>query len=116
MGIQKHSGWMLEWTAYLHTAIGLILFWKPVSDIAAAGVWNAVGRDIDRSNAIWFLFFGVLLWNIARMLRWLTTRQSIPIPRFVGWQILIFSIIGAICMPVSGFWLVIPQAIYMLKR
>ncbi|MBD0379553.1 DUF6463 family protein [Paenibacillus sedimenti] len=116
MPIQKHSGWMLEWTSYIHTAIGLLLFWKPVSDMVKAGVWNSVDLAIDRSNAFWFLFSGVLLWIIGRMLRWLTRKQGIPIPRFVGWQLLIFSIVGAICMPISGFWVVIPQGIYILKR
>lgn len=116
MVIQKHSGWMLEWTAYIHTAIGLLLFWKPVSELVLAGVWNGIGSAIDRSNAFWFLFFGVLMWVIARMLRWLTNEQGIPIPRFVGWQMLVLSVIGGICMPVSGFWLVILQAVYMLRR
>ncbi|MFD0695572.1 DUF6463 family protein [Paenibacillus sp. GCM10027628] len=37
-------------------------------------------------------------------------------PHFVGWQVFVLSIIGAICMPISGFWIVIPQALYILKR
>jgi hypothetical protein len=58
----------------------------------------------------------VLLWVIARILRWLTHTQGIPIPRFMGWQLIVLSLAGAICMPISGFWLVILQGIYILKR
>jgi hypothetical protein len=34
----------------------------------------------------------------------------------VGWHILILSVVGAILMPISGFWLVIPQGIYLIRK
>ncbi|MDQ0876254.1 hypothetical protein QFZ77_004913 [Paenibacillus sp. V4I3] len=116
MAIQKHSGWMMEWTSYIHNAVGLILFWKPISEMVKAGIWNSVDSSFDRSAAIWFLFFGVLLWIIGRMIRWMTKEKGLAIPRFVGWHILILSVVGAIIMPISGFWLVIPQGLYFIRK
>lgn len=116
MAIQKHSGWMMEWTSYLHNVVGLILFWKPLSEMVRAGVWNSIDHSFDRRAAFWFLFCGVLLWIIGRMMHWITKEKGIAIPRFVGWHLLIWSVVGIIILPISGFWLVILQGIYLLQK
>ena len=116
MHIQKHSGWMMEWTSYLHNAVGLFFYWTPLKGIVTAGVWNTVDQAYDRSSAFWFLMFGFMMWILGKMMRWSTMEKKIPLPPFVGHYLIVLSVIGVICMPVSGFWLVIPQGVYLLRK
>ncbi|WP_409340592.1 DUF6463 family protein [Paenibacillus sp. MBLB4367] len=118
MKVKLHSGTMLAWTAALHTAVGIVIYWNQIMDIANDGLINAVEPQLhaDRAAAFWFLLFGVLLFMVARFISWLIRVKGMDVPKFVGVYLLALSLIGVFCMPVSGFWLVIPQAILLIRR
>ena len=66
MAIQKHSGWMMEWTSYIHNAVGLILGWKPLSELVKAGVWNSIDHSFERIGSILVFilwFYDVDYWT-----------------------------------------------------
>lgn len=101
-------------TAVLHMLLGIVVFWQPLQAIVMSGVINSITPHYDRGMVFWFLLFGGLLWLLGHMTQWIETRYS-DVPRSLGWGLLGIALIGILVMPVSGFWLVIPQAYLLLK-
>ncbi|NOU94368.1 hypothetical protein GC093_14230 [Paenibacillus sp. LMG 31456] len=118
MKLKKYSGEMLAWTAALHTVVGIVVYWKQIADIASDGFINAIEPQLhaNRAAAFWFLSFGLLLFMLARLMNWLIRVKGTDVPKFVGVHLLVLSLIGVFFMPVSGFWLVIPQAVVIIRR
>lgn len=105
----KRSAYLLIATGILHNLIGLIFGFEVLSAIAREGFFNTVFMQFDREAIFWFLFsgFAIILWGVLIL-------QLEHIPRSFSLSLLILSTVGIIIMPLSGFWLVLPQAIYML--
>lgn len=114
-GIKRQSGLLLGWTGLLHIVVGVIIFWNPLKDIAAAGIFNAIGHDYEKTAAVWFLFSGFFILIGALLMGWVVKTKGLVLPKSVGWYLLAISVTGVILMPVSGFWLCIPQAYIILK-
>lgn len=115
-GIKRQSGLFLGLTGCLHIVIGFIIFWNPLNEIVSAGVFNAVGHDYPRAAAVWFQFSGLFMVFGALLMGWVVKTKGLELPKSVGWCLLAISVIGVILMPVSGFWLAMPQAYIILKK
>ncbi|WP_169082398.1 DUF6463 family protein [Paenibacillus sp. PL91] len=116
-GIKRQIGLLLMLTGLLHTAVGLFVFTKQLLPIAAEGVWNTVKEgQWERETAFWFMMFGFLLLLLGYLVNWLLKKKGISPPAAFGWLLLILSLIGSIAMPVSGFWLALPQAWILTRR
>lgn len=107
----KISGYLLIITSILHFIGGFVFFPEPLAEIAQAGWWNAVSPDpfnlnYEREAAFWFMMISPLLFLIGMLCCWIQ-EQQIKIPAFVGWSLLVVTIIGIAIMPVSGFWLLL---------
>jgi hypothetical protein len=113
--MKRYSGVLLIGTGYLHNIIGIYLFWSPLNEIVGDGLWNTIYPHYDRATAVWFLLFGMVILTLGHTIKWMN-QNGINIPRFIGWHLLGISVIGAFIDPVSGFWLVIPQAIILLQK
>lgn len=108
----KRSAYLLIATGILHNTIGLVFGVSVLADIFRAGLFNTVHPPYYEREAIfWFLFagFAMMLWGAL-----LLSMSHVPKVFSVG--LLVLCVLGAIMMPVSGFWLVIPQAVYMLVQ
>jgi hypothetical protein len=116
MNWKKRSGLLLILTSIIHNLIGIVLFWEPLVDIFQAGVFNSVAPHFDRATLFWFLLSGALMFILGHFMHWLVNDLKIEIPAFLGWHLLWLSIVGAFIIPASGFWLVLPQALIILKR
>lgn len=112
--IQRYSPLMMELTAYIHSAFGLILTWEIIWTIGSEGVVNTVYDQYDRQAAFWFMFTGAMMWLLARFMRWTVIRQHQSLPASLGWHLIILSAAGAIMMPESGLWLVLAQGIIIV--
>lgn len=112
--IQRYSPLMMELTAYIHSALGLILAWGTIRTIGSEGFVNTIAGQHDREAAFWFLFAGAMMWLLARFMRWTVVQQRQPLPASLGWHLITISAVGAIMMPISGFWLVLAQGIIMV--
>ncbi len=107
----KLSGYLLIITSILHFMGGFVFFPEPLAEIAQAGWWNAVSPDplnlnYEREAAFWFMMISPLLFILGMLCCWIQ-EQQIKIPVFVGWILLVVTIIGIVIMPVSGFWLLL---------
>jgi uncharacterized protein with PQ loop repeat len=108
----KLSGRLLILTGVIHTIVGLLIGYPYLLEMWQAGLWNSVDPHMSRVAIFWFLLFGFLLMMVGQVIS-TTTR---PVPKVFGWSLLAMSALGALMMPISGFWLVIPQALYLLWK
>jgi hypothetical protein len=113
--MQRLHGEMLIGTGLLHTVVGVGLYARPLVEIGRAGLVNSIDAHAERREAFWFLMTGALVVTLGHLTCWL---QRLPagVPPLLGWHLLGFAIPGVILMPISGFWLILPQAILILRR
>ncbi|NDJ77949.1 MAG: hypothetical protein GYB65_16995, partial [Chloroflexi bacterium] len=98
----------------LHCVVGLFFYAKPLGEIARAGFFNAADKTPARDGAFWFMFTGAMLLLLGEVVRW-THKRTGTLPASLGWGFLALSVVGALMMPVSGFWLVIPVSGLLLR-
>lgn len=105
--MKKYVGEIIIATAILHTIVGLILGYQPLLAIAQSGFFNSVDPHFDRMAIVWFLMFGVLLFLIGSLIRWIQP-QIDGLPNWLAWFLWLLAISGVILMPISGFWILFP--------
>lgn len=116
MNWKKRSGLLLMLTSVIHNLIGIVLFWEPLVDMFQAGLFNSVANQFDRATVFWFLLSGAMFFILGNFMHWLANDLNKEIPPFLGWHLLWLSIVGIFFLPASGFWLVLPQALIIIKR
>ena len=116
MKIWKYSGLMLIITGILHIILALLAGGEAFMEIYRNnGIFNSIARDnYYHQTAFWFLICGVLLIPFGQILHYYQKREQKPAPLSLGYSLLILSILGCIIMPVSGFWLFLPQALIII--
>lgn len=114
MKLWKYSGTYLTITGVLHTIVALAINWSIYKTIISNGLVNSIGNDFTKAFALWFLICGLLLIFWGQTLQYYLKKEQQPAPLFLGYAILILSIIGCIIEPVSGFWLFLPQALIII--
>ena len=107
----KLSAYLLIATGVLHNAIGFTIGAPVLGEIVREGFFNTIGMQPDRNAAFWFLLSG-----FALMLMGLLLLELRHIPKAFAWSLLTLSLMGVVLMPLSGFWLVLPQTFYMLRQ
>jgi Family of unknown function (DUF6463) len=114
MGLfMKHariSGYLLLVTGILHTLIGLVDGYPQLLAMAQDGFINTATASPEREAIFWFLVCGLALVLVGL----LALGYDRPLPASFGWGLLLLSLAGAFMLGPSGFFLVIPQAIYIL--
>jgi len=110
----KYSGIFLIATGILHSVVGIMLMYNDLWSILKDGLLNAVGDDVDRNLALWFLICGIFIIILGQILHYYIKKEQKPAPPFLGYWLLGLSVIGCIIAPATGFWLFIPQALIIL--
>jgi len=117
--MRRLCGPLLMATGVLHLLMGiLVLYSRPLADIARDGFFGAVepqtlASTFDREAAVWFVMFGLLTLILGGLVHWAQARTGF-LPAFLGWSVLLLSLVGLILMPLSGFWVVLPPAVMMI--
>jgi hypothetical protein len=83
-------------------------------EIGRAGFFNVIEHHPSRASLFWFLFTGLMMILCGQLCFWIERQLGRTLPAFVGWELLILSVIGAVLMPISGIWLILAQAIYII--
>jgi hypothetical protein len=116
----KPRRWIGRWllgVGILHTLLGLGTYIFSVVEILRAGLWNTVEPVQGRPEAFWFLAAGLQLILLGALVNWIEARSPREhLPLFLGWTLLGFAILGAVLIPVSGFWFLLPPAVGILVR
>lgn len=123
---KARSGLLLMATGALHQVVGLLAGLnlielpggggrKPLLEIAQAGVLAAVEPDLLRSAFVWFILFGFLVLMVGDLARrWERTGRSLPAA--FGAQVIALALLGIVLLPVSGFWLCLPQGAWIVMQ
>lgn len=111
-----------RWTGYwiigvgvLHSLFGFLVYSGGWAKILERGIWNSVDGELIREHAFWFTVFGFAAILIGSLMVWIE-RQSMRLPRFLGWSFVGTVVVVGLLMPVSGFWLLLPPGIAILRR
>lgn len=114
MKLWKYSGTFLTITGILHTIVALMLSKDIFAEMIRDGLINSTKGNYIRGYAFWFLIVGVILilWGIT--MQYYINKEQKPAPKFLGYAILLVTIIGCTIAPFSGFWLFLPQALIII--
>jgi len=110
----KYSGILLIITGFLHTIVALFLGYRDYIAMFRDGIFDSVGENSQRGLSFWFLICGIFIIFFGHTLHYYIKREQKPAPAFLGYYMLILSVLGCIMVPASGFWLFIPQALIIL--
>ena len=110
----RSIGTLLVGTGLLHIALGLAGGAKPLAGIRRDGVTNAVDPHPERQAWVWYMFTGWLLVALGQVVRWGQRRDGV-LPAALGWHLTAIGAVGAILMPLSGFWLILAQGVLALR-
>jgi Family of unknown function (DUF6463) len=114
--MRRLSGPLLMATGLLDLLYVLAFHSRQLAAIAQDGFFDAVETNpaqFDRETAFWHVTFGVTVLILGGLVGWAQERTG-TLPAFLGWSLLALGLSGVILMPVSGFWLILPQAMLML--
>lgn len=108
------SGYWLIFTSIIHVIVGIWIYGEPLSEIVRDGFFNSIAPnpfapDFAREDAFWFMTLTAFMIILAQLCFWANS-SKISLPKSIGWNLLITSIIGAIAIPISGFWLLMVPA------
>lgn len=106
--------WLLA-VAAVHSLFGLIVFAPVLRAMLAEGLFNTVNVDPLRGAVSWFLLFGLPLALLALCITPLQQAGAQRRLRALGWSLLALGALGVGLMPASGFWLVLPPALSLLR-
>lgn len=110
--------WIGRWligVSAIHTVVAVAVFSEVLVSIVKRGVFNTVGADPMTGAVVWFVLFGAMLFVCGLAIAALEKSASGQLPKSIGWSLLAMGIAGVTLMPASGFWLVFPPAIAVLR-
>ncbi len=111
-------------TALGHALVGVAVFHEALAAIARDGFVNAVHPQLlergvvpyfDREAAFWFMLYTPILVLIGLVTRRALEVRDVVLLRFIGWTLLATGGIGAVAMPISGFWIVVALGWLVLR-
>lgn len=102
----RMAGWLLMAIGLAHVALFLWLGRGPILGVVQAGFFRALFPHHDRLEIFWSLCFGVVAFFLGQLISW-SEAKGVRTPAVLGWELLALGLLGAVLMPVSGWWLVI---------
>jgi predicted ferric reductase len=114
MKLWKYSGILLVATGILHLLVAIVSGWNTYREMFSECFVNCIGNDFQRAYAFWFFTIGILLMLLGSTLQYYIRKEQKPAPVFLGYALLVFSVAGCMMLPLSGFWLFIPQALILI--
>lgn len=99
----------------IHSLFGFFFMRGTLAVLWGEGLFNTVNGQPGREAVFWFLYTGFLLLIIGALVDRME-RAGFGIPAFLGWSFLALTVVGALIMPVSGLWLLVPPVVGMFHR
>jgi hypothetical protein len=87
-----------------HTAVGGVLFKKPLADAVCAGFMGQFERYPDRRAAFSFMIFGPLLIMGGHLAIHAVKTADAGLLKIIGFYLLAVAAVGSLAMPQSPFW------------
>lgn len=102
--------------ALIHTAFGLIAGAGTLRQMLAIGVFNSAEATHMSQALSWYLLFGAPLALLGMSITLLERSGTLAGTRGLGIGLLCLLVAGVVLMPMSGFWLIIPPVIALLRH
>jgi hypothetical protein len=102
-----------------HALVGVVLFSEPLGAMVREGFLSTVRYgQFDRAAAFWFLLFSPICVLLGQMVAHAMDRGDRWLLTVIGWNLLGMGVVGALIMPLSGFWILIAIAplVFRLAR
>lgn len=101
----------------LHSIVGLVAFRDLLLLLFNERLFNTItlANAPQRGEAFWFLFTGVLIIIVGALVDWIERRDT-GLPGFLVWSFILITGVGALIMPVSGFWLLLIPTFGLVRR
>ncbi|HEX2214041.1 MAG TPA: DUF6463 family protein [Mycobacterium sp.] len=113
----KRLGDAVITTGVLHNLLGGYLYRRQLAGMARDGLLNSASDarlgTVDgerRHTAFWFLMSGLAFITMGASIR-RSGDTGEPIARALGPGMAAMGALGAACMPVSGFWLLLAEGV-----
>lgn len=110
----RYSGMLLSATGIIHIIVAITQEWNIYKELFFDGLINSISNNTQKALSFWFFIIGVILIMFGQSLHYYINKEQLPAPLFLGYALLIFSILGCFIVPISGFWLFIPQALIII--
>ncbi len=94
MKLWKYSGTLLTATGIIHTIYALFLGKEAFTEMLNNGLIDSIGENHNLGFAFWFLICGIILILWGETLQYYIRKEQKPAPLFLGYFILLFTIIG----------------------
>ena len=110
--------WIGRWTIFVaagHTVVGVLMGGKVLRGVLERGVFNAVGSDPMTGVIVWFLLTGAVLVLLGMAITAIERSGQLALARPLGLGVLALTTLGVVLMPVSGFWLMYPVVVGLLR-
>lgn len=109
------SGALLLATGALHQVVLLVLGSPVLMSLLERGYVGQAEADPLEMAAFWSLGFGFLLMMLGGLAHGVE-RAGVRLPGWLGWALILVGLVGGLGMPVSGFWLVVPQGWWIIRK
>lgn len=100
----------------LHTVVGIIVFYNVLFLLISERLFNTItlNQQPNREATFWFLITGFALLIIGGLIDYIE-QNNLDSPTFLPWSFLSITVMGAIIMPISGFWLLFIPTVGMFR-
>jgi hypothetical protein len=98
------AAWILVVLGLGHTAVGVILFKKPLAEALSAGFVGQFEHYPDRRAAFWFMIFGPLLIMGGHLAIHAVNTADAGLLKIIGFYLLAVAAAGSLALPHSPFW------------
>ncbi len=99
------AAWILVILGLGHTAVGVVMFKKPLVEAVRAGFVGQFAGHPDRLTAFWFMIFGPLLVMGGHLAIHAVNTADARLLRIIGFYLLAVAVVGSLAEPKSPFWM-----------
>ena len=106
--------WLIA-VACVHNFGSLTWTWKDAVGIYNNGIFNTVFLGSEYFEAYFFWLWGFLCLLFGFAVDVIEKHKISPFPKTITYTLVAFTIFTVIISPASGFWSLIPPAIWMIR-
>ena len=118
---KRKAARLLMVTGVLHILGGIWVGRAPLMRIFREGFFGEADSALGTAPAheqkellFWFLLWGVFTFLLGQVISWLY-KEGKRIPAYIGWELVVITLVAALLAPKNGFWLMLVPAFMLIK-